>query len=393
MNVLRRVLDPVASLKLTVALFAMSMFLIFAGTLAQAQQGTWTVVWSYFRSFVAWVDMNMFVPPQLAGEMGHLPFPGGATLIILLLVNLIAAHVVRFKVNRKRIGIIMIHAGLILLLAGELATAAFAEEGNMTIDEGSSSNYVEDIREVELAVIDASPEDHDAIVAVPESRLRSGRVSEPALPFDITVHDWMVNSQPVGPAMATPAIRARSRANAGIGTQVFVVPAPETTGAEQSVNAPSAYVTLTSRDGEDLGTYLVSLWFEQRQPVKVDDKTYFITMRFKRTYKPYTLHLIDFRHDKFTGTEIARNFSSQIRLVDPAHNEDREVLIWMNHPLRYDGETFYQSAFKPDESGTILQVVRNPAWLAPYLSCVLVGVGMIWHFAGHLRRSLRRQLS
>ena len=41
----------------------------------------------------------------------------------------------------------------------------------------------------------------------------------------------------------------------------------------------------------------------------------------------------------------------------------------MNHPLRYQGETFYQSGVLGLGKGTILQVVRNPGWLIPYISC------------------------
>jgi hypothetical protein len=52
--------------------------------------------------------------------------------------------------------------------------------------------------------------------------------------------------------------------------------------------------------------------------------------------------------------------------------------------LRYAGETFYQASFDPDNQGTILQVVHNPSWLTPYLSCILVGVGLIVQFATHL---------
>jgi hypothetical protein len=71
-------------------------------------------------------------------------------------------------------------------------------------------------------------------------------------------------------------------------------------------------------------------------------------------------------------------------LQRPQTGEKREVLIYMNSPLRYAGETYYQSGFDPDNQGTILQVVHNPSWLTPYLSCVLVGVGLVVQFATHL---------
>ena len=37
--------------------------------------------------------------------------------------------------------------------------------------------------------------------------------------------------------------------------------------------------------------------------------------------------------------------------------------------LVYRGETFYQAGFKKDDSASILQVVHNPSFLAPYVAC------------------------
>ena len=136
----------------------------------------------------------------------------------------------------------------------------------------------------------------------------------------------------------------------------------------------------------------MSVWVNQPQAVEVGGKIYGVQLRFKRTYKPYTIHLLEFKHDKFVGTETPRNFSSRVRLTDPANGVDREVLIHMNHPLRYAGETFYQQSFKEDDSGTVLQVVRNPGWLLPYVSCCLVGGGMLLHFGIRLAPALRRRL-
>jgi hypothetical protein len=39
---------------------------------------------------------------------------------------------------------------------------------------------------------------------------------------------------------------------------------------------------------------------------------------------------------------------------------------------------------------SILQVVQNPGWLIPYISCLLVTVGLLVHFSISLRRGLRR---
>jgi hypothetical protein len=63
----------------------------------------------------------------------------------------------------------------------------------------------------------------------------------------------------------------------------------------------------------------------------------------------------------------------------------------MNHPLRHAGETFYQTNFIGNDQGTILQVVKNPGWLMPYVSCILVALGMIVHFGLHLVGFLSRR--
>ncbi|HMN42913.1 MAG TPA: cytochrome c biogenesis protein ResB [Phycisphaerales bacterium] len=390
-------LRMMASLRLTVALLALSMFLVLAGTLAQTSEGVWSVVDRYFRSPMVVVPLQLFVPEKVLRVPLAIPFPGGLTLGVLLFVNLIGAHATRFKFQARRIGIIMTHVGVIMLLVGEFVTGVAAEEGNMTSDEGGRANYVEDIRETELAVIDRSKPESDLVVAVPQRLLAASAagsrpITHGLLPFEIRVDEWLGNSRVLGPMQAKPAERAGVRADAGAGRSITAVAAPTATGVDgQSMDLPSAYVTLL-RGGKSLGTYLVSAWLDG-QSVGVEGRTYEISLRFKRTYKPYVLELIDFRHDKFVGTDKPRNFSSRVRLIDPGRNVDREVVISMNNPLRHAGETFYQSAFKPGDTGTILQVVKNPGWLIPYISCGMVTLGLLVHFGIRMGSSVRRLAS
>ena len=63
----------------------------------------------------------------------------------------------------------------------------------------------------------------------------------------------------------------------------------------------------------------------------------------------------------------------------------------MNQPLRYDGKAFYQASFGKGDTLSILQVVENPGWLLPYVSCVLVTVGLLIHFGISMRRSARKR--
>ncbi len=63
----------------------------------------------------------------------------------------------------------------------------------------------------------------------------------------------------------------------------------------------------------------------------------------------------------------------------------------MNHPLRYGGLTFYQSGFDNNDSTSIFQVVRNPVWTLPYISCAMVGLGLLWVFSQHLIKAVSRR--
>jgi hypothetical protein len=178
------------------------------------------------------------------------------------------------------------------------------------------------------------------------------------------------------------------------------------TDVSGEVDFAAAYVRLTEKEsGRSLGTYLLAQHFSaQDMPEEVivtdpetgEAKTYEITLRFRRDYKPYSLHLIDVRKDDYMGTSTPMNYSSLVRLVDPTRNEDREINIWMNNPLRYAGETFYQSGYSVGPDGTEitdLQVVRNIGWMIPYVACMVVAVGLLFHFSGTLFRFLNRVAS
>jgi cytochrome c biogenesis protein ResB len=274
----------------------------------------------------------------------------------LLLINLLAAHLIRFKLSWKRTGILLIHAGLILMLLGELVTGLYAVEGQMAITEGQSSNFVVHPRYAELAVIDPSRPDVDDVVVVPDSLLRKGgRISHPDLPFDIQVVRYMINS-----TVKTDRSSSDNPATAGAGREAVALEQPEVSGVstKQSVETPSAYVTfLNKADGRALGTYLVS-YLLNSQAVDVNGKAFEVSLRPKRSYRPFSLYLEEFRFDRYPGTNTPRNYSSQVRLLDPERHEDRELVIRMNEPLRYRGETFYQ--LRRRSRRRIRSLLRNP---------------------------------
>jgi hypothetical protein len=215
----------------------------------------------------------------------------------------------------------------------------------------------------------------------------SPKIHDDSLPFDIEVVRYMVNSRLVTPK------ENDNPADAGFGKESAAEGLPEVSGtaSKQTVEAPSVYLKLTGRDGKELGTYLFSVLLKN-QPITVDGKTYQVSLRPKRTYKPYSLYLHEFRFIRYPGTNTPKSYASTVQLKDPERNEDRELVISMNDPLRYRGDTFYQADFDHDrEQYTVLQVVRNPGWLLPYISCGLVTLGMLVHFGIALLTFLHRR--
>jgi ABC-type transport system involved in cytochrome c biogenesis permease subunit len=523
---LRQVLAPLASLKLTVTLFALAIFLIFAGTLAQVDKDIWEVVREYFREYFAWIEFQVFFPPAFFPSRPVVPggfyFPGGALIGALMAVNLLAAHGLRFKVQarggraligglvlmlgllmtwaviesgsskdgllegsllewstlwglfkvgiaavwvaaaiglarlpeqrklerrllllanvalagllawlmysgdsvrladsymrilwqltkasfaavimlggcvllfKKRAGVVLLHGGIGLMMLSELLVAKTAVEGQMSIDENQTINYVQDIRVVELAVIDPSDPQHDDVVVIPQSLLQSGQVvRDESLPFDVQLVKFLKNA-----ALRPIEAGDKNLAAAGAGLRFVADEVRPGAGTDTSseVDQSAAYIELFKKNTqESLGTYLVALVIPLEK-IAAGGKDYNVCLRFKRTYKPYSITLLDVSKDDYVGTNTPRNYSSDIHLVDPSRNVDRQIHIWMNNPLRFAGETFYQSGYHYDKTrqieSTSLQVVTNTGWMIPYVSCVIVAFGLLAHFSITLVRFLSRR--
>ena len=229
----------------------------------------------------------------------------------------------------------------------------------------------------------APASDHGAFLTA--NARAAGVVALPGSPISIKVHRYFVNAalgprDPAEPAMATMGVGANARV-----TEAAPV------AAENQMNLNTAVIEPLA-DGRSYGTWIASMGLGAPQSFIHEGRTYTLAMRLQRHDLPYSLTLKKFRHDVYPGTEIPKNFSSLVRLSNPASGEERDVLIYMNQPLRYQGRTFYQASYE-GETVTILQVVQNPGWLLPYLSCVIITLGLLVHFALSLRRSLTRKVA
>ncbi len=526
---LRDLLLPLASLRLTVALFAFAIFLVMAGTLAQWRKDIWQVVDEYFRVYFAFVEFQDLAPRTLVPWFpdwvkGGFYAPGGWLVGGAMFVNLLAAHSLRFTVQvrgtrllaglgvlalgifstavvvsdsqgmsglrdkpfdwstlwllcktllvltcfgggyaytlfgpkqtierwtvagltaavtaltgwllaqggefrlgdssmrilwqliqgtvaslillggcwmlfQKRAGIVLLHGGILLMMANEVVVHQFHHEAQITLREGETRDYVEDNRSIELALVDRSDEKEDKHVAIPKDRLFAGAViAHPELPVDLKIVEFLRNSR-----LRERGTQDKTPATLGTGLKWMATPQPVVTGTDGAgkIDLSAAYVELLKKGTqESLGTVLVSLrqsLEDVDETFEVDGKKYGLSLRFPRAYRSYSVHLIDVRKDDYVGTNTPRNYSSDVRVVDSSRQVDREVKIWMNNPLRFAGETFYQSSYDPGFGGvevTTLQVVSNAGWMIPYVSCMIVATGMLAQFLITLSRFLGRR--
>ena len=373
---LRGFIGLITSLKLTIACLGAGMILIFAGTLAQVHFGIHEAQQRYFQSWLVWW-------PADGGGFRIPIFPGGHLIGAVLLINLVAAHTKRFRWTWRKLGIHLTHAGLIIMLAGGLFTDLFAVESHMRLTRGETKNYSEDQQHVELAIIDTTDADLDQVTSIPESVLKENRtIDHWSLPFRIVVKNFYQNSRLRMLSDAGPNVRPI--ASQGPGAMIAVEAVPRAT-AQNERNVPAAAIEILPKDGgTSLGTWLVSDALGAPQTFSCAGHNWRIAMRLARHYKPYSVTLQKFTHERYAGTDIPKNFASKVTLIDPDRSVNRDALIYMNHPLRYGGETFYQAGFEPGDTATILQVVHNPSFLAPYVACVIVAAGLLVQFGFHL---------
>ena len=394
-----------SSLRLTVTLLAFAIGLVFIGTIAQADEGLYIAQQHYFRQWLV-------VGAHLFGRHIPLILPGGYLIGTLLLVNLVTAHIYRFQLTPKKIGIQLAHAGVILLLVGQLATDMLAREMQMHFAEGETRNFSDSATQYELVFISGNE-----ATSIPNRLLRAGdELKIDSLPFVVRVKSFWKNSDL---NFRAPMLQnAPPLTTNGIARNFDFTKADDVKAMDQR-NIPTAVLEFLAPSGS-LGSWVASAWagdsatvegvrnsfasmgadMAQRiatqltasQMVDMNGKKFTFNMRPAQVRFPYSLTLLKATHTVYPGTDIPKDFRSRVRIDNPNTGEKREVEISMNHPLRYGGYTHYQYQMDAGQTAqmegrtptSVLQVVRNPSWLTPYIGCAMVALGLVIQFMYHL---------
>jgi len=402
---MKKIVHFFTSLKLTVVLLAFAIVLVFIGTVAQADEGLYGAQAHYFKQ---WLVLGA----HLFGHKIPLILPGGYLLGTLLLVNLVASHIFRFEFSKKKLGIQLAHAGVIVLLVGQLSTDLLSRELQMHFTEGETRSFSDSATDYELIFISGNE-----ITAIPERMLHAGdELKIASLPFTIRVKAHWHNSDLNFRAPMLQNVPPLTTNGIAVNFDFRKVDDAKSMDAR---NNPSAVLEFLTPAGT-LGTWVASDWagdtslveavrngyaqmgtamaqkiagqLTAPQSIVVDGKKFTFTLRPARVYHPFSLTLLKASHTVYPGTDIPKDFRSRVRIDNPQAHERREVEISMNHPLRYGGYTYYQyqmdAGQMAEQAGrtpsSVLSVVRNPGWLTPYVGCAMVGAGLLMQFLYHL---------
>lgn len=347
------------------------LLLVFFGTLYQADHGLYEAQRVFF-GYIIWVK-------------GIIPFPGTSTVLWILSLQLLLFMLFQLPLVWKKFGLWIVHAGLLLLLVGGFITQTMAVESQMTLAEGQTGQTTTSYDQWEVVAF-TSRGDTNFVTAFADDDLRPGAV----LRLDGHKASLVVKTYYKNAAAFT------SNATGGVmpylNASRIASMEPRKPAKESPENAPGVIATLRAEDAEDREILLYGL---ERVPLAVtlNGERVFLQIRRRNYPLDFSITLRDFIRVLHPGTETPKSFESDITLH--SDNTSRDLKIWMNNPLRYNGYTFFQASFSIDQSGELstFAVVTNPGRLIPYISSLMVFGGMlihfVLHFLGYVKRTAR----
>lgn len=333
------------------SLIAMMIILV-VGTVAQKYIGLYIAQKIFFSSFIIWVKF--------------IPLPGMSLISTIIILNIFFKIFFSSPFKKEKLGIIITHIGIFVLLLGSAITGYFSHEGNIVIKEGESGSKIYDYHEKELLIYRINTKsEKELVVSLHKDDIKNGTIiSDSSLPISLKVINTYTNS------------RAMLDKKGAIASMEEILPNKED---ERNIWGIEIEIINDSMDQKDKAVSIV----EGMSSVKLlsNEQTFILELSKTNTDLPFEIHLRKFEKEVHPGTMTARSYSSEVVLKDNKNNLEWRGIISMNNPLRYKGYTFYQSSFFTDgrSNTTILAVVENKGRLFPYISSIIICIGILIH--------------
>jgi len=344
------------------------LLLVFFGTLYQADHGLYEAQRIFF-GYIIWVK-------------GVVPFPGSSMVLWVLSVQLAVFMALQLPLVWKKFGLWVVHGGLLLLLVGGFITQMMAVESHLTLAEGQTGQTTTSYDRWELVAF-TSQGDTNTVTAFVDDDLKPGALLRlDQYKSTLKVKTYYGNAAAYT-SMATGGVMPYLNASRIASME------PRKPEKEAPQNAPGVIATLHTEGQEDRDILLYGL---ERNPLALTlgGERVFLQLRRRNYPLDFSITLKDFIRTLHPGTETPKSFESYATLNH--HGGSRDIKIWMNNPLRYEGYTFFQASFSIDNSGehSTFAVVTNPGRLLPYISSLMVFGGMLLHFVLHFLGYVKR---
>lgn len=359
------------------------MGLLVVGTLAQKNIGVYAAQKEFFGAFIVW--------------LGPIPLPAGMSLMALFLTNLTAKFFFKSEWTWRKSGSLLAHFGVLLLILGGILTTLTAREGYVVLDQSQQSNIVTDYHGRNLVIREMSPNGAShgeggttskIILSIPHESLRDDLIigAEHKLPFNFKIDKYCFN------CTITPRPEAEQTGWGSPGKFMMLNKSPANPQDETNMTGVEFEVSESLGDKRPQ-KFLTFDGFPKPPNVVLSGKVYQITIERSTRNLPFDIQLDQFKRNFYPGTEMERAFTSELTIIDKERGVSFPAKIEMNAPLRYRGYTIYQSSFQTSSAGgnhneaTILAVVENKGRIFPYLSSIIIAIGLIIHLVRRVRRS------
>jgi ABC-type transport system involved in cytochrome c biogenesis permease subunit len=348
-----------ASPKLTVICLLALIILTIWGTIYQADHGLFQAKKRFFQSWFLLLN-------------GILPFPGTVLVFWVMFINLLFSLLFRIGFKLANIGNILTHLGVLIMLVGGFFTFQYAFESNLTLRENEGSNFSKAYHQWELSLWKVRNNTKE-ISALDTDDLSQGE--ELAIEeLEIRVKEYYTNCQ------AKLADRMESKQalinSSGIGILKNVEEQNE-----PARNVAGIVFAIKHKGEKDYRNILLYGRDPKPTSLTLGNETYHFKLQRKRYLLPFYIKLIDFKKILYPGSDIVKSYESHVEIQ--TNGLSREVVISMNKPLRYKDYSIFQSSYYIGQDGrenSTFSVVKNWGRLFPYISSILIFIGLAIHF-------------